>query len=233
MSASKNIVLVDSREPWPNHPWKRYMPVGWFFERGYLETGDLALATFPESAIVERKTSRDLATCIGAGRERFEKELERGLNVRRLVVVVEGSLTDVVVAARRLHHNMIIETIAAWTLRYAPFVFCGSERIAADFSFRFLAAQLPPSGRRSARTSFHKMHSPDPPQKGEGGPEKTAPRVNTRYSAQLLAQLIDCSNEIRLAVTALSQSELEEWLQTEHGSSRYRGCRSESILSES
>ena len=29
-----------------------------------------------------------------------------------------------------------------WTLRYCPFVFAGSERIAADFAFRFLAAQV-------------------------------------------------------------------------------------------
>ena len=45
-------------------------------------------------------------------------------------------------AGRRLHHNSILGSIASWTLRYCPFVFCGSERIAADFAFRFLAAQV-------------------------------------------------------------------------------------------
>jgi hypothetical protein len=33
-------------------------------------------------------------------------------------------------------------TLAAWTLRYCPFVFCGSQREAADFAFRFLAAPV-------------------------------------------------------------------------------------------
>jgi hypothetical protein len=32
--------------------------------------------------------------------------------------------------------------LAAWTLRYCPFVFCGSPQEAANFSFRFLAAQV-------------------------------------------------------------------------------------------
>ena len=45
-------------------------------------------------------------------------------------------------SGRGLHHNAIIGKLAAWTLRYCPFVFCGSERIAADFAFRFLSTQV-------------------------------------------------------------------------------------------
>jgi hypothetical protein len=81
-------------------------------------------------------------SCLGGERERFERELKRGRYCGRMIVVVDGSLSDVVVAGRRLHHNAIIGTIAALTLRYCPFVFAGSERIAADFAFRFLAAQV-------------------------------------------------------------------------------------------
>jgi hypothetical protein len=33
------------------------------------------LAALPEGAVVERKTPGDLASCIGSGRERFEREL--------------------------------------------------------------------------------------------------------------------------------------------------------------
>jgi hypothetical protein len=43
----------------------------------------------------------------GAGRERFERELKRGRYCGRMVVVVEGSLSDVYVAGRGLHHNAI------------------------------------------------------------------------------------------------------------------------------
>jgi hypothetical protein len=69
-------------------------------------------------------------------------ELKRGRYCWRMVVVVEGSLSEVGVAARGLHHNAIIGSLAAWTLRYCPFVFAGSERIAADFAFRFLGSQV-------------------------------------------------------------------------------------------
>jgi hypothetical protein len=35
----------------------------------------------------------------------------------------------------------LINLLAAWTLRYCPFV-CGSQEEAADFAFRFLATQV-------------------------------------------------------------------------------------------
>ena len=120
------------------------------FERASLETGDLALASHPHGVLVERKTPGDLASCIGAGRERFERELSRGRYCGRFVVVVEGSLSDVTVAARGVHHNAVLGTLASWTLRYCPFVFAGSQRLAADFAWRLLASQLPSGQRRSS-----------------------------------------------------------------------------------
>ena len=134
-------LLVDNHEPDP-HPWERYLPEGARVERGTLETGDIALAALPEGAVVERKTPGDLVSCIGGERERFERELKRGRYCGRMVVVVEGSLADVVVAgtgvASQRDHRLTRRMDAA----YCPFVFTGSERIAADFAFRFLAAQV-------------------------------------------------------------------------------------------
>ena len=134
-------VTIDTREPWP-HPWSKFLPDGWEIERASLETGDLVLSALPEGAVIERKTPSDMANCIGASRERFEKELKRGRYVGRMIVVVEGSLADVCGASRGISHNAIVGTLAAWTLRYCPFVFCGSQREAADFAFRILAAQV-------------------------------------------------------------------------------------------
>ena len=134
-------VIFDTREPWP-HPWAAYLLEGWELERGTLETGDIALAALPEGAIIERKTPADLASCIGASRERFEKELKRGRYVGRMIVVIEGTLADVCAASRGISHNAITGTLAPWTLRYCPFVFAGSVQAAADFAFRFLAAQV-------------------------------------------------------------------------------------------
>jgi ERCC4-type nuclease len=135
------IVTFDTREPSP-HPWAAYLPAGWQADRRTLETGDVALAPLPEGAVVERKTPADMAGCISSNRERFERELRRGRYAGRMIVVVEGTLSDACVSGRGLNHNSITGTIAAWTLRYCPFVFCGSPREAADFAFRFLAAQV-------------------------------------------------------------------------------------------
>ena len=96
----------------------------------------------PEAAVIERKTPSDMASCIGANRERFEKELKRGRYVGRMIVVIEGTLADVCAASRGISHNAIGGTLAAWTLRYCPFVFAGSVQAAADFAFRILAAQV-------------------------------------------------------------------------------------------
>jgi DNA excision repair protein ERCC-4 len=148
MSSDPMIVLCDTREPWP-HPWSAMLPEGWAFERTSLETGDFALAFHPHGAVVERKTPGDLASCIGTGRERFERELRRSRYVGRFVVLIEGSLSDVAIAARGVHHNAVLGSIASWTLRFCPFVFAGSQRLAADFAFRFLASQLPSEERRA------------------------------------------------------------------------------------
>lgn len=77
-------VTVDNRDPWP-HPWAKFLPEGWEVVRGALETGDVVLSALPEGAVIERKTPGDMASCIGASRERFERELRRGLQVNLLV----------------------------------------------------------------------------------------------------------------------------------------------------
>ena len=110
----------------------------------------------PEGAIIERKSPSDMASCIGASRERFEKELKRGRYVGRMIVVIEGTMADVIAASRGVSPNAIVGTLAAWTLRYCPFVFCGSQQDAADFSFRFLAAQV-----RDAKRIANAMSLPD------------------------------------------------------------------------
>jgi DNA excision repair protein ERCC-4 len=110
-------------------------------ERGALETGDLALSTLPDGAVVERKTVNDLLACIGRERERFERELKRGRYVGRFMVIVEGTLADVLEQARGVHINAIIGTLAAWQRRYAPFCFAGNVAPAARVAEAFLCGQ--------------------------------------------------------------------------------------------
>jgi ERCC4-type nuclease len=134
-------VLIDVREP-SDHPWLPYLPLGWDFERATLETGDVALAAMPEAAVVERKTASDLIACMTSARERFERELARSRYLGRFVAVVEGSLPDVLAARRQMSEASVIGTLAAWQRRYTGFFFAGNNKVAAEFSFRFLAGQV-------------------------------------------------------------------------------------------
>ena len=71
--------LTPGKAPLNSHvPWAAFLPEGFQLERGTLETGDIALSALFKGAIVERKTPADLASCVGSGRERFERELRRG-----------------------------------------------------------------------------------------------------------------------------------------------------------
>jgi len=133
-------LTIDSREPDP-HPWIPFLPAGWTVERTALETGDIALTALPEGAVCERKTASDLAACLSSGRDRFQRELARSRYVGRFVVVCEGSLSDLLQAARGMSEASVIGTLAAWERRYCSFMFAGSVRLAAEFTWRFLRGQ--------------------------------------------------------------------------------------------
>jgi ERCC4-type nuclease len=100
------------------------------------------LAAMSEGAVVERKTPSDLVACMTSARDRFERELARSRYLGQFVVVVEGSLEDVLAARRQMSEASLIGTLAAWQRRYTGFVFAGTVELAARFSFRFLAGQV-------------------------------------------------------------------------------------------
>ncbi|MBI3759594.1 MAG: ERCC4 domain-containing protein [Deltaproteobacteria bacterium] len=129
-------MVIDTREPAP-HPWPAFW-AGVTVRRDGLETGDICLPGNPDVA-VERKTPADLVACFGAERQRFERELRRGTHLDRFIVVCSGSVSDVLAHRRGLSASSIIGSLAAWQRRYRiPFVFAGTDAIAADFTLRFL-----------------------------------------------------------------------------------------------
>ena len=134
-------ILIDTREPWP-HPWMK-SPAwhGVTAERATMQTGDVALEVNP-SIVVERKTAGDLLMCIGAGRERFEKELRRSRHCDSFVVVVEADLQSLLSYSGGMNPASIMGTLAAWSRRYCPIIFAGTSHLAADFALRFLTQPL-------------------------------------------------------------------------------------------
>ena len=83
-----------------------------------------------------------MAGCLGCERDRFVRELQRGRYAGRMIVVIEGLMSDVCAPARGIHVNSIVGTLAARTMRFCPFIFAGSPELAAAFSWRYLAAQV-------------------------------------------------------------------------------------------
>ena len=144
-------IICDTREPWP-HPWSRWMPSHVQLERATLDTGDFALAGLPDAAVVERKTCSDLLGCMTSNRERFERELLRSRHVGAFIIIVEGSLLDCIRLRGGLSEASLLGTIASWSRRYAPILFAGSERYAAELGWRYLAAQVT-EGHRITRAA--------------------------------------------------------------------------------
>lgn len=141
MTTAPTSLTVDTREPWP-HPWRRWLPSHVELERAALDTGDFALAGLPDGAVVERKTVSDFLGCMTSGRERFERELARGRYVGRFVVIVEGALAGCIASRGGLSEASLLGTVAAWTRRYCPILFAGSERHAAELAWRYLTGQV-------------------------------------------------------------------------------------------
>ncbi|OAI56221.1 hypothetical protein AYO49_04780 [Verrucomicrobiaceae bacterium SCGC AG-212-N21] len=148
---SPPLIAVDTREP-ENHPWFR-TPAwqGVSMVRRTLETGDFALAANP-AVCVERKALGDFLSCIGGERERFERELKRARYCDAFAVVVEGDFAGALSYAGGLHPASIVGTVAAWSRRYGPIVFCSTPRIAADFTLRFLSQPVQ-EARKLARAA--------------------------------------------------------------------------------
>lgn len=142
MSAPQPSLIVDTREPWPEHPWKPYFPPEVQLVRQTLETGDFCLAGAQDGAVIERKSPTDFLACVGRERERFERELLRARFCGSFAIVVEGSLAGVMQANRGLHPNVIFGSVAAWTRRGFPVVFCSTPDYAANFTWRYLSQQV-------------------------------------------------------------------------------------------
>jgi ERCC4-type nuclease len=123
------IIIFDSRE-------QQVLPIRRLPKReGTLYSGDYSVAGLESLFAIERKSVPDLVSCcIGAERERFERELHRlrGFQFKRLLVV--GRKADVI--AHRYRSNVapkvVLHSLAAWEIRYdIPVVWVSTPEAAA------------------------------------------------------------------------------------------------------
>jgi ERCC4-type nuclease len=121
-------IIVDTREQiplvFPNLPSRQ----------GTLTSGDYSIAGAEELFAIERKSVPDLvACCVGANRERFERELHRlrGYRFTRLLIV--GTEAEIEVGHYRSHiaPKAVLHTVRAFEARYVPVVWEATPERAA------------------------------------------------------------------------------------------------------
>ena len=106
-----------------------------------LEAGDYSVRGFERRVAVERKELGDLVGCLGANRERFQRELARLRGYDCAAVVVEAP----VVALRtgrylgRLDAGAAWQSVLAFSMRFrVPFFFCADRADAEAVTFDLL-----------------------------------------------------------------------------------------------
>jgi len=133
-------VLVDTREQRPyDFPTMRVQPAT-------LTAGDYSVRGMENDLAVERKELSDLISCIGPGRERFEREMARLRGYQHRIVIVEADWYAVRSGAYRSALNPLAAThsILSWQAHYrVPFLFAGDREAgeAAAAYFLFTAAK--------------------------------------------------------------------------------------------
>lgn len=122
-------IVIDTREQTPyQFTGKGY--AGTVVEVGTLQTGDYSLHGLTAHIALERKSLDDLTGTLTKGRERFQRECERGRGLEYFGLIIEASMEDV--ARHRYQSQMtpqsLLQTLAAWSIRYGLHVhWCGSR----------------------------------------------------------------------------------------------------------
>ena len=161
MTAPLLSIVRDSREQVPF----RFDGLPVTVEIGTLEAGDYSLRGFERRVAVERKELGDLVGCLGADRQRFERELCRLRGYDAAAVVIEAP----VVALRtgrylgRLDAGAAWQSVLAFSMRYRmPFIWCQDRADAEAVTFDLL--------RHFARDRWRELQALAPAARGKGQP---------------------------------------------------------------
>lgn len=117
--------------------------------RGTLKTGDYSVEGFEDKVAVERKEINDLISCLTTGRERFTKELVRGMEMDYFALVIEASLADLATGNYRskMSPKSAVQSLLAFSIRHRlPIFFCGNRaygaRVTESLLLKFVKESL-------------------------------------------------------------------------------------------
>ena len=124
------IIIIDSNE---QLPYKFRAPS----IRAKLPTGDYSIEGFEDKIAIERKEINDLIGCLTGGRDRFERELARGVAMDYFAVVVECSFSDIVSGNYRskMLPKSAVQSLVSFSVKYRlPIFFCENRIYAQRFT---------------------------------------------------------------------------------------------------
>ena len=130
-------VIVDTREQAPYD----LSPMGAVPET--LATGDYSVRGLEDLVCLERKSLEDLLGCIGHGRARFMRELQRMRAYPSRAVVIEAAWADLEAGnyRSRIAPKAACHSVLSWMTRYAvPFMFAGNREAGEQAARCFLFA---------------------------------------------------------------------------------------------
>ena len=111
-------------------------------ERKTLQTGDYSIVGHESSIAIERKEKGDLFHCMGADRERFERQVQRLNELPNSHLIIEADWKSVWSGHpnSQLKPKVVHRTVISWTLRYrgVHWWLCPSRAIAEATAFRIL-----------------------------------------------------------------------------------------------
>lgn len=109
------VILIDTREQQPLKFW-----AGDIVKRATLPTGDYSIDGLAHVIAIERKSISDLFGTVGAGRERFEREIVRASKLWYFGIVIEGTLDQVLRGAphSQMNPRSVVPSLHCWELRY-------------------------------------------------------------------------------------------------------------------
>ena len=134
-------ILIDSRE---QKPYEFSTPT----ETATLRTGDYSILGATHLVAVERKTADDLIGSLTRHRDRFERELHRGMALSYFCLVIESSLMDLTNGhyTSRMNPKAAIQTLLTFSVRYGlPIFFAGNrsygQRLTESLLLKFAREQ--------------------------------------------------------------------------------------------
>lgn len=109
-------------------------------ERATLTTGDYTVKGFERKICIERKSIPDLTQSLGRERERFDKEMMRILAYPHRVLMIEGSLDNIIRQEyiSRIDPNAVMSSLMGYMSHQIPVFFCGNRDQMSDLIRRFV-----------------------------------------------------------------------------------------------